>query len=163
MCNRFDFKARRSKLGHSGGFTLAEVIVAAGILAVFVSSSLIATTQMNRLAAVARLRTLAMAIAQQKIDAIATVSWGVASARPALLAAGTSTENNLPLDDDSFNNQSGLGSAFTSLDLRVSATRSTQITNVTTRTVSAVVTVTYVFRGSTYAVSLTTLRATDTI
>jgi hypothetical protein len=140
-----------------------EVITAAGILAVSISGSLIVYTQMNKLAAVARMRTMAMAMAQQRVDEILTVPWGLAGARPTVLVAGTTTQNDLPLDDDSFNMQSGLSSTFTNLDVRVLATRTTQTTAVTTRQLRAVVTVTYVLLSKTYSVSLTTLRTMDTI
>lgn len=145
------------------GFSLVEVAIAAGILAVFACSSLIAMTQINRYAANARLRTLALGFAQQKIDFLMTTPWSVSSTRPASLAVGTTTENNLPLDNDSFNSQAGLSSSFTNLDLQVNATRTTQITDVNTRIFRAAVTVTYVYRGRTYSVSLTSLRATDNI
>ena len=139
------------------------MLIAAGILAFFVCSSLIVLTQLNRYAAISRLRTLAMAFAQQRVDAIMTVPWGVATTPPTLLTAGTTTENNLPLDNDAFNAQTGLGSPFSGLDLQTAATRVTTIASVTARTRSAVVTVTYSYRGRTYSVLLTTLRATDTI
>ena len=151
-------KSRRKR-----GFSLMEVMVAAGILAVFVCTSLIAMTQLNRYAAVARLRTLALGFAQQKVDFLMTTPWSVSSTRPASLAVGTTTENNLPLDNDTFNTQAGLSSSFTNLDLQVTATRTTQITDVSTRIFRAAVTVTYVYRGRTYSVSLTSLRATDNI
>ena len=147
----------------SAAFTLVEMTIAAGILALFVCGSLIALTQLNRYAAISRLRTLAMAFAQQKVDAIMTVPWGVATAPPTLLNVGTVTENNLPLDNDAFNAQAGLGSPFSGLDLQTAATRSTTIIILTGRMRTAAVTVSYVYRGRTYSVSLTTLRATDTI
>jgi Tfp pilus assembly protein FimT len=154
-------------------FTLAEVAIAAGVLAIFACASLIAFTQMNRFAANARLRTLAMAVAQQKVDAIQTAPWNLGSEPPAVLTkstaspramtAGTVTEPNLPLDNDSFNSQSGLSSAYTNLDLQVTATRTTVLSYPTTRTVAAVVTVSYKFRGRDFTVTLSTLRACDNI
>ncbi len=151
------------KLRKKAGFALVEAVIATGILAFFVCASLIALTQLNKFAAVSRLRTLAMAFALQKADAIMTVPWGVASATPSLLAAGTTTENSLPLDNDALNAQTGLGSPFSGLDLQTNATRVTTISRLTARTVQAVITVSYVYRGKTYTVSLTTLRATDSI
>lgn len=156
-------KLRHRAFRKHSGFTLAEVLIAAGILAFFACSSLIALTQLNRYAAISRLRTLAMAFAQQKVDATMTIPWGIATAPPTLLNTGAVTENNLPLDNDAFNAQAGLGSSFSGLDLQTTATRVTTITSITTRTRTVSVTVTYSYRGRTYNVSLTTLRATDTI
>jgi type II secretory pathway pseudopilin PulG len=146
-----------------GGFTLLETVFAACILAVFVCTSFIALTQINRYAANGRLKTLALAFAQQKLDLIMTVPWSVSGTRPTILAAGTVTENNLPLDNDNFNHQTGLSSVFSTLDLQVSATRTTVITNVTARILRATVTLTYTYRSITSTITLTSLRTTDNI
>ena len=163
MCKLIQTKPSPPKLPKKAGFALVELVIATGILAFFVCASLIALTQLNKFAAISRLRTLAMAFALQKADAIMTIPWGVASATPGLLTAGTTTENSLPLDNDAFNAQTGLGSPFSGLDVQITATRVTAIASLTARTVQAVITVSYVYRGKTYTVSLTTLRATDTI
>jgi type II secretory pathway pseudopilin PulG len=157
LCSRISNSARRA------GFTLVEAMFATTVLAVFVCSALTALTQMNRYAAVARLRTLALAFAQQKIDVIMTTPWNVVGTAPTILTPGTTTENNLPLDNDNFNAEAGLSSAFTSLDMNINATRTTVIASVSTRIVSATVTVTYTYRGNTYSVSMNTLRTTDNI
>jgi len=151
MLKLLRLKRLRSGPRRDGGFLLSEVVVAAGILAFFISGSLVANTQMNKLAVVSRKRTLAMAAAQQQIDRLMTVSWGVATPRPAMLAVGTTTVNNIPIDNDSFNSQSGLSSNFTTLDLQVNGTRTTTITDVTIRTLRAVVTGTYVLHGRNYS------------
>jgi len=148
---------------NTAGFTLVETMFAAGILAVFACSSLLSLTQLNRYAAIARYRTLALAVAQQKIDSIMTTPWNVATTAPAILSPGTTIENNLPIDNDNFNNETGLSSPFTSLDLQVNATRTTTIATVSTRVISAAVTVSYTYRGQVYTVSLNTLRTTDNI
>ena len=149
--------------GRSRAFTLVEILIAASILAVFACTSLAALTQLNRYAAVSRLRTLALAFAQQKIDIILTTPWDVAGAVPTILATGTTTENNLPIDNDNFNNANGLSSPFTASDLQVTATRTTTISSVRTRIINAVVTVTYSYRGRSYSVSMNTMRTTDNI
>jgi len=136
---------------------------AVGIMAVFVCGSLTALTQMNRYAAIARLRTLALAFAQQKIDLVMTTPWNVAGTVPTILTAGTTTENSLPLDNDNYNSEAGLSSPFTSLDMNINATRTTVVSNVSARVIQAVVTVSYTYRGRTYTVSLNTLRTTDNI
>lgn len=150
-------KSRRSLLG----FTIPEVTVAGCILALFIATSVAAMTQINRWATSARLRTLALAMAQQKVDQILTTQWQTLGTVPAILTAGTTTENNLPLNNDTFNNQSTLVSAFTGLDTQVTATRQTVVASVTTRQINATVTVTYTYRKRQGTIVMTTLRTTD--
>lgn len=150
-------KSRRSLLG----FTIPEVTVAGCILALFIATSVAAMTQINRWATSARLRTLALALAQQKVDQILTTQWQTLGTVPAILTPGTTTENNLPLNNDTFNNQTTLVSAFTGLDTQIAATRKTVVASVTTRQVSATVTVTYTYRKRQGTIAMTTLRTTD--
>ena len=145
------------------GFTMVEVLIAASIMAVFACTSLVALTQLNRYAAVSRLRTLALAFVQQRIDLFMTTPWDVATSAPAILVVGATTENNLPLDNDNFNNATGLSTAFTNLDLQANATRTKTVTSISARVRSAVVTVTYSYRGRTYSVSMNSMRTTDNI
>jgi len=153
----------QSRRRHSRAFTLPEVVIAGAILALFVAGSVATMAQINRWAAAARLRTLALALAQQKSDEVLTTPWQIRGTRPAVLSAGTATETALPLNNDEFNNASGLSSAFTSLDTPVTANRTTQITDVSTRLVRAVVTVSFTYRNRPYNMTLTTLRAVDDI
>jgi len=148
---------------HNSGFTLAEVVIAGGLLAVLIAGSLVALTQVNRWATSARLRTLGLAAVQQRIDTVQTTPWQAIGTRPAVLTAGTTTESAVPLNNDSFNSATGLSSAFTTLDTQMTAIRTTQITDLTTRTLRAVVTVTFTYRNRPHSISLTTLRATDSI
>ncbi|HEY3899125.1 MAG TPA: hypothetical protein VGM54_10955 [Chthoniobacter sp.] len=143
------------------GITLPEVIIAASVLALFIVGSVSAMAQINRWASVARMRTMALAEAQQKIDQILMTSWSVLNATPAILTAGTTTESNLPLNYDTFNSESSLVSSFTTMDTAINLTRTTTIKSISTHQVSAVVTVSYSYRGKTYSVSMTTLRTTD--
>lgn len=147
----------------TNGFTLVEVVFAGCLLALLVSASVSAMTQVNRWATGARLRTLALAMVQQRIDQVQTTPWQLSGARPALLTAGTTTTNNVPLNNDSFNSATGLASAFTSLDCQVNATRTTAVTDLTARTLLITVTISYTYRGRASSVSLTTLRTTDSI
>lgn len=140
---------------------MLEVLIAATMLAALVCTSVVAMTQINRWATAARLRTLALAVAQQRIDTVQTVAWS--STRPGILAAGTTTENNLPLNGDTFNSATALRSAFTDLDVTVNATRVTQITDINPRTVRSVVTVSFTYRNRPYSVQLTSLRTVDSI
>jgi len=139
------------------------VVFAASLLAVLVSVSVIAMTQINRWAAGARLRTLALAVAQQRMDQVQTAAWQQASSRTGVLVAGTTTENAIPLNNDTFNSATGLSSAFTALDSAVNATRTTLVTDLTPRTLRAVVTVTWTYRNRPYSLSLASLRAADSI
>ncbi len=153
---------RRRRRG-CAGFTLTEVVIAGCLLAILISGSFIALTQINRWATSARLRTMALAMAQQRIDLIQTAPWQVGVPRPAVLTAGTTTENNLPLNNDAFNAATSLASPYTNLDVQVLETRTTQITDLTARTLRATVTVTFTYRNRPHSISLTTLRATDSI
>ena len=143
------------------GFTLVEVLTAAAILSIFVVASLSAMTQINRWATSGRLRILSLALVQQKVDQIMTTPWSVNDTTPTVLAVGTTTENNLPVDNDTFNNTTGLSSVFSNLDTPITGTRTTVIASAGTRMVRATVTVTYVYRNRTATVSMNTLRATD--
>jgi hypothetical protein len=80
-----------------------------------------------------------------------------------VLAAGTATETALPLNNDNFNNAAALRSAFTHLDMPVSATRTTQITDVSARMVRAVITVQFTYRNRPHTMRVTTLRTIDDI
>ena len=147
----------------TAGFTLLEVTFAGCILAVFIAGSVVAMTQINRWATAARYRTLALAVAQQRVDEVMTTPWQIEEGRPTILTAGTATENNIPLNNDSFNSTTGLSSAFTQRDTQVNLTRTTQVTDLTARTLRAVVSVTFTYRNRPSTVTLTTMRTTDSI
>lgn len=155
---RHRFKGRRRSLL---GFTLPEVTVAGCVLAMFIATSVAAMTQINRWAASTRLRTLALALAQQKVDDILSVPWQVDGTVPTILTVGTTTETNLPLNNDSYNSGAGLSSAFTALDTQVNATRTTVISTVSARQVGASVTVSYTYRNRSASIVMTTLRTSD--
>lgn len=146
----------------TGAFTFVELMIVLGIFVIFSTGAVVAMTEVNRQASAARLRTLALGVAQQQIDEILTTPWPT-TFRPPLLAAGTVTDGPLPLNNDATNNQTGLRSAFTNLDTEVPAIRVTEIVDLPPRYLRATVTVTYQFRGRPYSISLTTLRTTDDI
>ena len=104
----------------SAAFTILEAAIASTLLVILVSSVAVAMIQINRWAASARLQTIALAVAQQKVDEVLAAPWLIRNPRPAVLAAGTVTENYLSLNNDAFNSQSGLSSLFTDLDSPVS-------------------------------------------
>ena len=128
-----------------------------------ISGAVTALTQMNRSATAARLRTIALAVAQQRIDQIETTPWQVGGTRPAILTSSTTTENNVPLNNDNYNAATSLISPYTNLDAQVLSTRTTVITNLPPRSLRAVVTVTFTYRNRPYAITLSTLRTTDSI
>ena len=153
---------RRARRG-TAGFTLVEVLIAGALLAVLISGAVTALTQLNRSATAARLRTIALAVAQQRVDQITTTPWQVTGTRPALLTAGTVTEANVPLNNDSYNAATSLITPYTNLDAQVLSTRTTVITDLTARTLRAVVTVTFTYRNRPFTITLSTLRTTDSI
>ncbi len=154
---RLTFWRRRKTLA----FTLTEGVIAASILALFIVGAVSTMTQVNRWAAAARMRTLATALVQQRIDQILTIPWSVLSTTPTILTAGTTTETKLPLNNDAFNNETVLSSAFTKLDVQVIDTRTTVITSISAHMIRALVTVNYTYRSHSYSISMTTLRTTD--
>ena len=103
MVNSFSSKPTGRLRRGTAGFTLVEVLVAGALHAALISGTVTALTQLNRWATAARLRTIATAVAQQRIDQIETTAWQVVGTRPALLTAGTTTENNVPLNNDDYN------------------------------------------------------------
>jgi len=163
MCIHASRTRANPRFRHARGFTLPEVVIAGAILALFVAGSVATMAQINRWANAARLRTLALALAQQKADEILTTPWQMRSTRPAVLTAGTATEATLTLNNDPHNNAVGLSTAFTNLDTPVSATRTTVITDLPPRQLRATVSVNFTYRGRPYAVNFTTLRAADDI
>jgi Tfp pilus assembly protein PilV len=146
------------------GFVLVEHMIAAGIIVVFALSALAALVHANRFATASRLQAIALAVAQQRVDETLTTPWNSSTGRPAVLATGSRTEVDLPLSNDSLASAAaGTLSAFSNLDVQVNATRTTQVTDVTTRQVRVSVGVTYSYRSRNYFVNLTTLRAIDSI
>lgn len=153
----------RGTIRAEAAFTVLEVCLAALLLASFATASVYSMIQFNKIASMARLRTLAQSVAQEKMDEIMTVSWTTTGTRPPVLAAGTVTENNIPLNNDALNSASGLSSIYTNNDVQVTATRATTISPVTgnTRLLSATVTLSYSYGNRPYTVTLTGVRATD--
>jgi type II secretory pathway pseudopilin PulG len=144
-------------------FTVLELCFAIAIFSFFAVGSVLALVQFNRFANNSRYQTLALTAAEQRMDQIMTVPWSVLGTRPAILTTGTTTESNLPLNNDSFNSTSGLSSAFTTLDTQVLDPRTTVISAVTgnTRLLSVTVTVNYTYRGRAYSIAINSMRATD--
>lgn len=152
-------------------FTVVEVCLAALLLGYFATASVYAMIHFNKVASVARFKTIASVAAQQKMDEIMTVSWKTTGTVPAVLKTGT--PESIPLNNDAFNSASGLGSIYTNNDVQITATRTTVITAVkeldkvtglqktNPRLLSASVTVSYKYCNKDYAVTLYGVRATD--
>jgi prepilin-type N-terminal cleavage/methylation domain-containing protein len=174
-------------------FTLLEVSFAVAIFSLFAVGSIYAMTQANRFASNSRYRTLALAACQQKIDQVMTAAWstnpGSTPAQVLRVDSGaaqtvgnvtttvdttkftaTTTEKSLPLNNDAFNAETGLSSAFTNYDVQVIDQRTTVIskladctgnTGLTSRLLRADVTVSYTYRGKPVSVSISALRTAD--
>lgn len=155
------FFARSSRRKTAGGFTITEVVIAGTVLAIFAIGGLVALTQINRWATNSRLRTLALALAQQRIDEALTAPWQLRTNRPDVLTIGKKEEKNLQLNNDAYNEASGLSSAFTKLDTPVTATRTTTVTEISPRLARVVVTVDFEYRRRPTVIRLQTLRTTD--
>ena len=149
--------------GLKAGFTFVELVIGVAVLITFAAVAFAAFTQLNRFATASRLQVHALALAQQQLDEVLTAQWRVSAPRPPILVVGTRVENDLTLNTDASNDQTGLDSVFTDLVTPVHGTRSIEITNVSARTLRATVTVTYTYANREYRVALTTIRATDTI
>jgi len=145
------------------GFTFLELVVGMAVLVLFAAVAFAALTQLNRFATASRLRVHALALAQQQIDEVLTVQWRVNGTRPPVLVTGTRLENNLTLNADAANDRADLTSLFTDLVTPVSANRVIRVTDLTSRTLRASVTVNYTYANRNYSVSLSTVRTTDTI
>ena len=133
------------------------------ILVAFAAIAFAALSQFNRYATASRLRVHALSLAQQQIDEILTTNWRLNAPRPSVLATGTRDETQLKLNADELNKKTGLGSLFTKLVAPVEAKRSVEISDISARTVKATVTVSFTYANRDYHVSLSTIRATDTI
>ena len=143
------------------------MVVAAGVLAIFTATAIVAMTQMNRYAASSRLQTLAMAIAQQRVDEIRIVNWRVPpGVRPPILAQTNPTDPPAVLDPNGgvplvLNDDPNNATAASSLDFAVPARLYTFIKNVNARSITATVVVAYTYRSRNYRVQLTTHRTTN--
>lgn len=178
-------------------FTLLEVSFAVAIFALFAVGSIYALNLANRFANNSRYRTLAMAAAQQRLDLAMTTPWSTNTTPAAVLrvdsgVAGTTgntkitvgtdsqgrpqattEESSLPLNNDAFNAETGLGSAFTNYDVQVFDKRTTVITKLmdasgndpakgaNSRLLRINVTVSYTYRSKPYSVTLSSLRTAD--
>lgn len=120
-------------------------------------------TQLNAYATRSRLETLALAMAQQRVDEVLTTPWQINGPRPEVLEPGRHEEDQLLLGSDPSNAAPGLKSEFTGTAMSVGAFRTTEVTRLDARRIRAVVTVRFTYRSQPCAVSLSTIRVTDNI
>lgn len=151
------------------GFTVVELIVASGLLALFAAAAVASMTQMNRFATAGKLRTLALGVAKQRIDEILTIKWTGGAfppiAPPFIIASvpgspvPASPDLNagvvVTLNDDALNT-----GPQSTLDLAIPARRQTYL-QAGPRSTRAVVRVVYTYRGRPYTVELITFRTLD--
>jgi prepilin-type N-terminal cleavage/methylation domain-containing protein len=150
-----------SERSRRSGFTFVEILVAMGVLVLFSGAAMAALTQFNRFATASRLRSHALALAQQRIDDVLTTQWLLGLSRPPELTAGTVTETNLVMNADAKNSATALKSDFTDLGVPIACTRTSTVTDISARTLRVTVTVTFTYANRTYNVALNTMRATD--
>ncbi len=169
------------------GFTILEVSFAAVVFSAFATGSILTLAELNRFANEARYETLALSSAQHKMDQVMTATCslnpltsGTSVYSPTLVSGTTTlspnsstllttatsqvtTEQNLPLNNDIYNSEAGLSSAFTGLDSQITLTRVTTITADPTypRLLGATVSVTYTCFKNQYNVTLKSIRCTD--
>ena len=147
----------------TSGFTILEAAVASALLMLFIASAVSALGMVNRYAAITRLQSAALAMAQQRVDEILSTPWSLPT-RPVGLQPSVVTETNLPLNHDLFSTTAASAFTLQPTDVR----RRTTITDVPApagqppRQVRATVAVTWQFRSVNYEVALTTLRASTT-
>lgn len=111
------FISKRPVRGQAG-FTLMELMFAIGLFGAFAVVSILSFTTFNRFASNARYETLALAVAQERMDEIMTSPCSTnsnSSLGPKLALSGTTispngsnvytsvVENNLPLNNDPYN------------------------------------------------------------
>lgn len=152
--------------------TLMEIVFAITAFSLFGVGSILAITQFNRLSSLNRYHTLALSVAEQKIDQVLATPWTVSGVRPPILAIGTTTETSLPLNNDIYNSsRTGLGSPYSGLDTQILNSRVTTVTALTDASgntgaasrllqVSVTVNYTYCLKFAT-TTTLTVLRTTD--
>jgi type II secretory pathway pseudopilin PulG len=155
-------RLRRANRGSRAGFTLIETMVGVGMLALLGAGSFWTMNAMNVYATGARLHSEAIAKAEQQIDAILTKGPFDPTANPPLvptvLTPGTTTQEGVLIYKDPISGQVTVtGTMFTVVtDMGLTGTVGTTATALNLW--QATVTVSWVFRGKNYSVSLDTMR-----
>jgi len=151
-----------------GAFTIIELLVALGMIGVTASSMLWGLSMMNNYAILGRLYSGAMETAQQQVDLVLTdapFSYSSSQSKPELPSVSSGNSNtsttSVTVYQDSATGISVSGTMTTKVDntgatydLYTSGAKNLNIYRIT-------VTVTFVYRGKTYAVTSATMRAPD--
>jgi type II secretory pathway pseudopilin PulG len=145
-------------------FTLAEAVVALGLFGITAAAAVQAMIRMNINAALCRLQTGACTVAQNQIDLIlsdAPFNPQYSQTPPELTIGttytGSSDNPTVPVYTDPSSGQKVMGWMTT----EVADTNSTENSN-RIYIYQATVTVSYIYKGRTYNVSLSTMRCADT-
>jgi prepilin-type N-terminal cleavage/methylation domain-containing protein len=146
-----------------GGFTLAEVVIALAVLATMAAGCYLGFNSLNTYAISSRLYTEAQAVAQNQIDMI--LSKGPFDPKnnkiPAVLQIGTTTTPNVFVYRDPVTGSVAVtGTMRTTIsDAGYTMTYAGSTADLNLR--RATVQVSYIFRNTTYNVSMDTLRTAD--
>jgi prepilin-type N-terminal cleavage/methylation domain-containing protein len=146
-------------------FTLAEIVIALGVLGVMSSGAYLGFNSINAYAVSSRLYSEAQAIAQNQIDLILSKGpfniTSVPNKVPAILTLGTTTQPNVFVYTDPVSGQVIVTGTMTTKieDPGLTQTYMNKTTSLSMR--KATVTVSYKFRNTDYAVVMHTLRTAD--
>jgi prepilin-type N-terminal cleavage/methylation domain-containing protein len=143
------------------GFTLTEILVTSAVIVVFGATAIYALTMINKYAAKTRIQAAAQAIVQHQIDQILTrgpyVPTNTPPNIPAILTAGTTVTNNVPVfTDPETGNVLVTGTLSTDIQDSGASCNGTPL-----YVLKAAVTLSYTFVGMPATVVLDTLRAPD--
>jgi prepilin-type N-terminal cleavage/methylation domain-containing protein len=155
-------KSRRQ--GGKRAFTLMEVVMALAVIGTMGAGCYVGFNSLNTYAVTSRLYSEAQTAAQNQIDLILSKGPFDPSKNkiPTVLTLGTTTTPNVFVYKDPANNNNVVVTgtmATTVTDLGATMTFAGSTTNL--NTYRATVTVTYIYRGKTYNVSMDTMRTGD--
>ena len=149
---------------HPAGFSLAEVMVAVGIFGIFAAISIVAMNRMNYRAALSRCQTGASTVAQNQIDLmLSEMPFNPQKSQvPPSLTLGTtnvgsSTNPTVAIYTDPKSNIVVVKGWMSTTVVNTNTTMNGNNLNI----YRATVTVSYVFKGKTYTVKMSTMRSSD--
>ena len=152
-----EFRIRKKTA--AGGVILTEIIVSLGIIALYSASALWGLSMLNNQAAVARLYTGAQVVAQNQIDLCLSDSPFNPQKNqiPPELTVGTTVTNNVPLYIDPLSNQVVNTGTMTTVVTNTGSTLNGYNLNL----YSITVTVSWTYRGRSFNLKMSTMRASD--
>jgi type II secretory pathway pseudopilin PulG len=155
-------EGRSCRTSEKDAFTLVETLIGIGMLALLGAGSFWTMNAMNVYATGARLYSEAIARAEQQIDAILTKGPFDPSANPQLiptvLTLGTTTQNGVLIYKDPVTSQVTVTGTMTTVVTNTGLAGTVGSTPTDLNLWQATVTVTWIFRGKNYSVSLDTMR-----